>query len=77
MAFTRARYDYMVVTSFSSTDLSGPSFSSVGATMLADFVRYATSGGTSHVRASVLDDLNPFESDVARVVTSLAIPFRP
>jgi very-short-patch-repair endonuclease len=77
VAFTRARCDYTVVTSFSATDLSGPSFSSIGASMLADFVRYAASGGTSHVRTSVLDDLNPFESDVARVLTSLAIPFRP
>lgn len=75
VAFTRAKSDLTIVTSFGPTEMSGPSFSSTGAQMLSEFVRYAASGGTTLSRSAAAN-LNGFESDIAAVLTAKGIPHR-
>ena len=63
MAATRARRRLTLVSSFSSHDIDPDRVTKAGARLLADYLEYASSGGTA-VGASGADELNPFEADV-------------
>jgi very-short-patch-repair endonuclease len=63
VAATRARRRLTLVSSFSSHDIDPDRVTKAGARLLADYLEYASSGGTAVV-ASGGDELNPFESDV-------------
>ena len=52
-----------LVSSFSSHDIDPDRVTKAGARLLADYLEYASSGGTA-VDASGGDELNPFEADV-------------
>jgi len=63
VAATRARRRLTLVSSFSSHDIDPDRVTKAGARLLADYLEYASSGGTA-VDASGGDELNPFEADV-------------
>ncbi|MBO0818172.1 MAG: DNA helicase, partial [Actinobacteria bacterium] len=63
VAATRARRRLTLVSSFSSHDIDPDRVTKAGARLLADYLEYASSGGTA-VGASGSDELNPFETDV-------------
>jgi hypothetical protein len=63
VAATRARRRLTLVSSFSSHDIDPDRVTKAGARLLADYLEYASSGGTA-VGASGSDELNPFEADV-------------
>src|SRR5215467_11433065 len=63
VAATRAKHRLTLVSSFSSHDIDPDRVTKAGARLLADYLEYASSGGTA-VRASGSDQLNPFEADV-------------
>src|SRR5215470_5065018 len=63
VAATRARRRLTLVSSFSSHDIDPDRVTKAGARLLADYLEYASSGGTA-VDASGGDVLNPFEADV-------------
>jgi very-short-patch-repair endonuclease len=63
VAATRARRRLTLVSSFSSHDIDPDRVTKAGARLLADYLEYASSGGTA-VDASGSDELNPFEADV-------------
>jgi len=63
VAATRARRRLTLVSSFSSHDIDPDRVTKAGARLLADYLEYASSGGTA-VSASGSDELNPFEADV-------------
>ena len=60
---TRAKHRLTLVSSFSSHDIDPDRVTKAGARLLADYLEYASSGGTA-VDASGSDELNPFEADV-------------
>ena len=62
-AATRARRRLTLVSSFSSHDIDPDRVTKAGARLLADYLEYASSGGTA-MGASGSDELNPFEADV-------------
>ncbi len=76
VAFTRAKSDLTLVTSFTGAEIAGASFSSDGAMMLAAFVRYAASGGTELVGPTAVPILNAFESDIGSVLDKAGVPYR-
>jgi len=63
VAATRAKHRLTLVSSFSSHDIDPDRVTKAGARLLADYLEYASSGGTA-VGASGSDQLNPFEADV-------------
>jgi very-short-patch-repair endonuclease len=63
VAATRAKRRLTLVSSFSSHDIDPDRVTKAGARLLADYLEYASSGGTA-VGASGADELNPFEADV-------------
>ena len=63
VAATRAKHRLTLVSSFSSHDIDPDRVTKAGARLLADYLEYASSGGTA-VGASGSDELNPFEADV-------------
>jgi very-short-patch-repair endonuclease len=63
VAATRAKHRLTLVSSFSSHDIDPDRVTKAGARLLADYLEYASSGGTA-VSASGADELNPFEADV-------------
>jgi hypothetical protein len=63
VAATRTRRRLTLVSSFSSHDIDPDRVTKAGARLLADYLEYASSGGTA-VGASGSDELNPFEADV-------------
>jgi very-short-patch-repair endonuclease len=63
VAATRAKHRLTLVSSFSSHDIDPDRVTKAGARLLADYLEYASSGGTA-VGASGADELNPFEADV-------------
>ena len=63
VAATRARRRLTLVSSFSSHDIDPDRVTKAGARLLADYLEYASSGGTA-LGASGADELNQFEADV-------------
>src|SRR6185437_8697968 len=63
VAATRAKHRLTLVSSFSSHDVDPDRVTKAGARLLADYLEYASSGGTA-VPASGGTELNPFEADV-------------
>ena len=63
VAATRAKHRLTLVSSFSSHDIDPDRVTKAGARLLANYLEYASSGGTA-VDASGSDELNPFEADV-------------
>ena len=63
VAATRAKHRLTVVSSFSSHDVDPDRVTKAGARLLADYLEYASSGGTAPP-ASGGTELNPFEADV-------------
>jgi very-short-patch-repair endonuclease len=63
VAATRAKHRLTLVSSFSSRDIDPDRVTKAGARLLADYLEYASSGGTA-VGASGGEALNPFEADV-------------
>jgi very-short-patch-repair endonuclease len=63
VAATRAKHNLTLVSSFSSQDVDPDRLTKAGAKMLADYLEYAGSGGTSSATSGG-GDLNPFEADV-------------
>ena len=63
VAATRAKHRLTVVSSFSSHDVDPGRVTKAGARLLADYLEYASSGGTAQP-ASGGTELNPFEADV-------------
>jgi len=63
VAATRAKHRLTVVSSFSGSDVDPDRVTKAGARLLADYLEYASSGGTA-VPASGGTELNPFEADV-------------
>src|SRR5262249_47974017 len=59
----RPRRRLTLVSSFSSHDIDPDRITKAGARLLADYLEYASSGGTA-LGASGADELNPFEADV-------------
>ncbi len=65
VAATRAKHRLTLVSSFSGHDVDPDRVTKAGARLLADYLDYASSGG-SVPQASGGDHLDPFESDVRR-----------
>jgi len=63
VAATRAKHNLTLVSSFSSQDVDPDRLTKAGARLLADYLEYAGSGGTSSATSGG-GDLNPFEADV-------------
>jgi very-short-patch-repair endonuclease len=63
VAATRAKHRLTLVSSFSSHDVDPDRVTKAGARLLADYLEYASSGGTA-APASGATELNPFEADV-------------
>jgi very-short-patch-repair endonuclease len=63
VAATRAKHSLTLVSSFSSQDVDPDRLTKAGAKLLADYLEYAGSGGTSAATSSG-SALNPFEADV-------------
>jgi very-short-patch-repair endonuclease len=63
VAATRAKHRLTLVSSFTSHDVDPKRVTKAGAKLLADYLEYASSGGTT-VGASGGAELNPFEADV-------------
>jgi very-short-patch-repair endonuclease len=63
VAATRAKHRLTLVSSFSGSDVDPDRVTKAGARLLADYLEYASSGGTA-VPASGGTELNPFEADV-------------
>ena len=63
VAATRAKHNLTLVSSFSSQDVDPDRLTKAGAKLLADYLEYAGSGGTS-AATSGSGVLNPFEADV-------------
>ena len=63
VAATRAKHRLTVVSSFSSHDVDPDRVTKAGARLLADYLEYASTGGTA-APASGGTELNPFEADV-------------
>ncbi len=63
VAATRAKHRLTVVSSFSSHDVDPDRLTKAGARLLADYLEYASSGGTP-AAASGATELNAFEADV-------------
>jgi len=63
VAATRAKHRLTVVSSFSSHDVDPDRVTKAGARLLADYLEYASTGGTAPP-ASGGTELNPFEADV-------------
>ena len=63
VAATRAKHNLTLVSSFSSQDVDPDRLTKAGAKLLADYLEYAGSGGTSSATSGG-GDLNPFETDV-------------
>jgi very-short-patch-repair endonuclease len=63
VAATRAKHNLTLVSSFSSQDVDPDRLTKAGARLLADYLEYAGSGGTSSATSGD-GDLNPFEADV-------------
>jgi very-short-patch-repair endonuclease len=76
VAATRARRRLALVSSFSSHDIDPDRVTKAGARLLADYLEYASSGGTA-MAASGSDELNPFEADVAGRLAEFGITVVP
>jgi very-short-patch-repair endonuclease len=63
VAATRAKHRLTLVSSFSASDVDPDRVTKAGARLLADYLEYASSGGTA-APASGGTELNPFEADV-------------
>ena len=63
VAATRAKHSLTLVSSFSSQDVDPDRLTKAGAKLLADYLEYAGSGGTT-AATSGGTELNPFEADV-------------
>ena len=63
VAATRAKHRLTLVSSFSSKDVDPERLTKAGARLLADYLEYAGSGGTSSATSGATE-LNPFEADV-------------
>ncbi|MBO0838996.1 MAG: DUF559 domain-containing protein, partial [Actinobacteria bacterium] len=63
VAATRAKHRLTLVSSFSGHDVDPDRVTKAGARMLADYLDYASSGGSAQP-ASGAADLDPFEADV-------------
>jgi very-short-patch-repair endonuclease len=63
VAATRAKHNLTLVSSFSSQDVDPDRLTKAGAKLLADYLEYAGSGGTSSATSGG-GVLNPFEADV-------------
>jgi very-short-patch-repair endonuclease len=63
VAATRAKHNLTLVSSFSSQDVDPDRLTKAGAKLLADYLEYAGSGGSSSATSGG-GDLNPFEADI-------------
>ncbi len=63
VAATRAKHRLTLVSSFSSQDVDPDRLTKAGARLLADYLEYAGSGGTTSATSGAAE-LNPFEADV-------------
>jgi len=63
VAATRAKHRLTLVSSFSSKDVDPDRLTKTGAKLLADYLEYAGSGGTTSATSGATE-LNPFEADV-------------
>jgi very-short-patch-repair endonuclease len=65
VATTRAKHRLTLVSSFSSHDVDPGRLTKAGSRLLADYLEYAGSGGTSPTASGAQSaELNPFEADV-------------
>jgi very-short-patch-repair endonuclease len=76
VAATRAKHRLTLVSSFSGHDVDPDRVTKAGARMLADYLDYASSGGTAEP-ASGAADLNPFEADVRERLAEAGITVVP
>jgi len=76
VAATRAKHRLTLVSSFSSHDVDPDRVTKAGARLLADYLEYAGSGGTT-VGASGGLELNPFEVDVRTRLAACGIKVVP
>jgi len=76
VAATRAKHRLTLVSSFSSHDVDPDRVTKAGARLLADYLEYASSGGTAPP-ASGGTELNPFEADVRDRLAAMGITVVP
>jgi very-short-patch-repair endonuclease len=72
VAATRAKHRLTLVSSFSGYDVDPERVTKAGARLLADYLEYASSGGTAP-EASGVAELNPFEADVKERLAACGI----
>jgi len=73
VAATRAKHRLTVVSSFSSHDVDPERLTKPGARLLAEYLEYASSGGTPVAASGSDSDLSAFEADVAARLAALGI----
>ena len=76
VAATRAKHRLTLVSSFSGYDVDPERVTKAGARLLADYLEYASSGGTAP-EASGAAELNPFEADVKERLAASGIAVVP
>jgi very-short-patch-repair endonuclease len=76
VAATRAKHRLTLVSSFSGHDVDPDRVTKAGARLLADYLDYASSGGSAP-QASGGDSLDPFEADVRRRLAAAGITVVP
>ena len=76
VAATRAKHRLTLVSSFSSKDVDPDRLTKTGAKLLADYLEYAGSGGTTSATSGATE-LNPFEADVRDRLASCGITVVP
>jgi very-short-patch-repair endonuclease len=76
VAATRAKHRLTLVSSFSGYDVDPERVTKAGARLLADYLEYASSGGTAP-EASGAAELNPFEADVKERLAACGIAVVP
>jgi len=76
VAATRAKHRLTLVSSFSGHDVDPDRVTKAGARLLADYLDYASSGGSAP-QASGGEDLDPFESDVRRRLAAAGVTVVP
>ena len=76
VAATRAKHRLTLVSSFSGHDVDPDRVTKAGARLLADYLDYASSGGSAP-QASGGDHLDPFESDVRRRLAAAGVTVVP
>src|SRR5580704_8115528 len=76
VAATRAKHRLTLVSSFSGYDVDPERVTKAGARLLADYLEYASSGGTAP-EASGAAELNPFEADVKERLAACGITVVP